>query len=112
MAISLDYLPVTYDELPVSKIFDIGNDYMFEFVHNPRIDRVSMYIRDTEGTLLYTTRITYGRKLNHATVEGLELNQDIYAINLDDVVSDLTLDSSLTVVASGTFGDPVKLYLI
>lgn len=109
--ISYDYLPVTFDELPVSKIFDMGTDYMFEFVYNTRIDRITMYIRDTEGVLLYSTRVTYGSKLYHAVVEGLELDHDLVAMNLDDVVSSRAIDDSGS-VTDENFGSTVKIYLV
>ena len=82
MAIELDYLPVTNAELPVEKIFDIGNEYTFEFIYNSRMDRVTMYIKDEDDNILYTTLIVYGAPLYHAVVSGIELNQDIVAFDI------------------------------
>lgn len=110
--ITYEYLPVTFEELPVSKIFDVGKDYIFEFVYNPRYDKIAMNVSDTEGNLLYATRLTYGNKLIHAVVEGLTVDNDLVAMNLSDVVSDREIDSNLTAVASGTFGGDVKVYLV
>lgn len=110
--ITYEYLPVTFDELPVSKIFDVGEDYMFEFVFNSRYNKIAMNISDTEGNLLYATRITYGNNLIHAVVDGLTVDNDLIAMNLADLVSDREIDSSLTAVASGTFGGDIKVYLV
>lgn len=53
-------LPVTFEELPVSKTFQIGGaDYEFEFRYNSRFDFISTYVK--EGfKILHTARLVYG----------------------------------------------------
>ncbi|KXZ31582.1 hypothetical protein AYB33_01185 [Leptospira santarosai] len=53
-------LPITFEELPVSKTFQIGSaDYEFEFRYNSRFDFISIYVK--EGfKILHTARLCYG----------------------------------------------------
>ncbi|ASV10738.1 phage baseplate plug family protein [Leptospira santarosai] len=53
-------LPITFEELPVSKTFQIESaDYEFEFRYNSRFDFISIYVK--EGfKILHTARLVYG----------------------------------------------------
>jgi len=110
MTIEYDYMPVESDELPVEKIFDIGNEYTFEFIYNERIDRITIYIKDEDDNILYTTLIIYGTSLYHAVVDGIELNQNIFAFDIQDFLTDLSIEN--TSVNFENFGSTVKLYLV
>ncbi|WP_061235870.1 phage baseplate plug family protein [Leptospira weilii] len=53
-------LPIVFEELPVSKIFQIGNkDFEFEFRYNSRFDFISIYVKDG-FKILHTARLCYG----------------------------------------------------
>ncbi len=68
----LRYLPVTHDELPVRKTFEIdGNVYDIEFHYNTKFDFYTMAIFDTEDNLLFTTKLCYLTDALHAVVEEL-----------------------------------------
>ncbi|EKQ90503.1 MULTISPECIES: phage baseplate plug protein [Leptospira] len=53
-------LPIRFEELPVSKIFQIGNkDFEFELRYNSRFDFISLYVK--EGTrFLHSCKLVYG----------------------------------------------------
>lgn len=109
MAIELDYMPLESEELPVEKIFDLGNEYTFEFIYNERIDRITMYIKDEDDNILYSTLIVYGSKLYHAVVDGIDIDQNIYAFDINDLLTEFTIENtSVNFENIGT----VKLYLI
>ena len=110
MAIEFEYIPVSFSEIPVSKIFDIGNDYTFEFIYNKKIDRITMYIKDDDDLVLYSTLIVYGSQLYHAVVSGIELNQYLVAFNISDLLTGFSIESEE--VTSSSFGDTVKIYLL
>lgn len=110
MSFDLTYLPVTASELPVSKIFEIGNEYIFEFRLNEKIDRIMMAIKDEDQNVLYTTKIVYGSPLYHAVVDGIDMDQDIVAFNVDDLLSTMSIDD--TSVTSDNLGDTVFFYLV
>lgn len=63
-------IPLTFAELPVSKIFGIaGTTYEFRFRYNERAAFVSMEILDGEETMLYSTRLCYGQNAIHAVLD-------------------------------------------
>ena len=110
MPINLTYIPVTYSEIPVQKTFTVGNTYVFEFFYNETYDFFTMYIRDEDENLLYTTRVVYGNSLYHAVVDGLELDSFIVPFDIQDIISEFSIDN--TDVNSENLDDPVRLYLI
>ncbi|EMO26222.1 hypothetical protein LEP1GSC170_1492 [Leptospira interrogans serovar Bataviae str. HAI135] len=53
-------LQVRFDELPVSKIFQLGNkDFEFEFRYNSRFDFITLYAKDGLD-ILHTSKLSYG----------------------------------------------------
>jgi len=104
----LDYLPLIADELPVSKIFTIGeNLYNFVFRKNEKHDRIYCEIRVLDDNILYTTRLVYGGKLFHAVVEGLTIDDPIIPFYFEDLFTDKILET----VYNSTNMDKVKLYV-
>ena len=109
MAITLEYLPLNKDELPVEKIFTFDKQYLFRFRKNEKHERIYCEIRDTEDNILYTSRLTYGSNLIHAVVENLDISDPIVPFNIDDLVTDGEIEDS-TVEADNL--SRVKLYVI
>ncbi|EMY25774.1 phage baseplate plug family protein [Leptospira interrogans] len=53
-------LPIRFEELPVSKVFQIGDkDYEFEFRYNTRFDFISLYVKES-SRFLHTSKLSYG----------------------------------------------------
>jgi hypothetical protein len=80
--VALEYLPVTIDEMPVRKLFDIeGENYLFEFRYNDVYDFISMYIFDSGGELLLSTKLCYLTNALHAVCPGLAIKARIVPLN-------------------------------
>ncbi|MCL8310156.1 hypothetical protein M9Y90_05625 [Leptospira interrogans] len=53
-------LPIRFDELPVSKVFQIGDkDFEFEFRYNTRFDFISLYVKEN-SRILHSNKLSYG----------------------------------------------------
>ncbi|EMF82179.1 hypothetical protein LEP1GSC188_3415 [Leptospira weilii serovar Topaz str. LT2116] len=53
-------LPIRFEELPVSKVFQIGDkDFEFEFRYNSRFDFISLYVK-SNSRFLHTSKLSYG----------------------------------------------------
>ncbi|EMO80184.1 hypothetical protein LEP1GSC126_3349 [Leptospira kirschneri str. 200801774] len=53
-------LQVKFNELPVSKIFQLGDkDFEFEFRYNSRFDFITLYVKDGLD-ILHTSKLSYG----------------------------------------------------
>jgi len=109
MAVELNYLPLSASELPVSKIFDLGEQYRFVFRYNTQSDRISVEIYDLDDTLLYTTRLIYGNYLYHAVVDGLEFDDPVIPFNINDLFTEGVIDDSEVTYESLA---RVKMYVI
>lgn len=111
MSISIEYMPITFDEIPVQKNFTIGqNTYAFLFQYNKTYDFFTMTIKDEDDNILYVTKLVYGSSLYHAVVENLELSQLLYAFYIDDLLTDKKL--GYTAVNSDNLDNPVRIYLL
>lgn len=105
----LEYLPLASAELPVSKIFNIGDEsYIFLFRKNTRANRIYCEIRDEDDNILYTTRLVYAADLIHAVVEGLTYDAPIRPFNINGLLTDRTLDTEVTPDNL----DRVKMYVV
>ena len=109
MPITLEYMPLTFDELPVEKTFTIGNTYLFEFHYNERHDFFRVKIKDEEDNELYIAKLVYGGSVYHATVNGLELNQLIVPFDIQDLLVAGSIEFNQ--VNQDSLGN-VRLYLI
>lgn len=108
MSITLEFLPLDADELPVSKLFNVSNSYTFLFRENVRHSKIYLEIRDSNDEILYTTRLVYGGILYHAVVDGLTFDDPVIPLNMDDLLVNSVVD---TVVTPDNL-DRVKLYVI
>lgn len=108
MSITLEFLPIEADELPVSKLFTVSNSYTFLFRKNARHERIYCEIRDADDNILYTTRLIYGGILYHAVVDGLTFDDPVIPFNMDDLLVDGVVD---TIVTPDNL-ERVKLYVI
>jgi hypothetical protein len=107
--IEFDYLPLTADELPVSKIFTLGdNQYNFTFRKNTKYDRIYCEVCDLDDVLLYTTRLVYGGSLLHAEVDGLVIDDPIVPFDISDLLTDKVGEIDVTSLNL----DTVKLYAV
>jgi len=110
MNYQFEYLPVTHAECPVSKIFTVGESvYTYEFKHNARHDFYTLTIKDADDVTLYTTKIVYGCPIVHAIVDGLEIDFDIVALNLDDIFTPYRIAD--TTVNKTNLDTTVRLYI-
>jgi len=109
MSITLEFLPLDSDELPVEKIFTFDKQYIFRFRKNDSHDRIYCEIRDTDDNILYTTRLIYGANLIHAMVENLDISDPLVPFNIDDLVTDGEIED--TTVEPDNLSR-VKLYVI
>ena len=94
MSITLEFLPLLQDELPVEKIFTFDKQYVFMFRENVRHSRIYCEIRDTDDNILYTTRLIYGHYIIHAVVDNLDIEDSIIPFNIDDLMTDSAIDDS------------------
>jgi hypothetical protein len=95
MAIEFEFLPLTNDEMPVSKIFTIENTYIFLYRINARHDRIYCEIRDQNDNILYTTRLVYAGELIHAVVADLDIGDNtIIPFNIDDLLTDKIIEDT------------------
>lgn len=109
MSITLEFLPIDDDELPVEKIFTFDKQYIFRFRKNESHDRIYCEIRDTDDNILYTSRLTYGANLIHAVVENLDIDDPLVPFNIDELITDNEIDD--TTVEPDNL-ERVKLYVI
>ncbi len=110
MSAEYEYLPVTHDELPVEKIFNIdGESYAFEFNYNDEFDFYTMIISaPSTGDVLFTTKLTYLNNALDAVAEGIKIIRKI----IPAIPSDITAESpSDKQVNKDTF-DEVRICLI
>ncbi len=109
MAIQLEYLPLTGAELPVSKIFTVGEEsYTFIFRKNTRHDRIYCEIRDSDDNILYTTRLIYAANILNAVVDGLTMDDPIRPFNLNEIMTKRIIDTEVTPDNL----DRVKMYVV
>jgi hypothetical protein len=109
MAIELEFIPLDADELPVSKIMTIGNQYRFVWRYNTQADRISVEIYDLDDNLLYTTRLIYGNYLLHAVVENLTFEAPVIPFNIDDLFTDGVIEDTTVIYNNLT---RVKQYVV
>ena len=111
MSVELEYLPITFDEMPVEKNFTIGLlTYTFLFQYNTTYDFFTMTIKDENENILYITKLVYGSSLYHAVVDDLEIEQLLYCFNMDDLLT--TKQLGYDNVDADNLDNPVRLYLI
>jgi hypothetical protein len=104
----LSYLPLTADELPVSKIFELNGElYNFVFRKNEKYDKIYCEIRDLEDNVIYTTRLVYGGEVVHAVIDGFEIDP-LVPLNFNDLFTDKILET----VFNSTNMDRVKIHVI
>lgn len=105
-----EYLPIAPAECPASKIFTIGESiYTYEFRYNERNDFYILTIRDSEDTILYITKLVYGAPVVHAVVDDLEIDYDIYPLNLDDLFTPFQIEDQS--VNNDNLDTRVRLYI-
>ena len=96
------FMPVTADEIPVSKTFVIdGQQYLWEFHYNSTHDFYTVIIKDDVGDIIYVTKIVLDVNILHAKVD--------LGIISEIVPRDFTLQSLR--IGEDEFGDPVKIYV-
>lgn len=106
---SIEYLPVSKDEMPVQKKFVIdGTTYGFEFRYNDRYDFYTVIISDANDTILHSTRVNYMTNLIDVVNSSLGLAKGIYPVFTDNITSGI---AAANAVGSDIFDD-VKLCLI
>src|SRR4030042_123300 len=82
-------IPITHDEIPIRKIFDIsGKNYIFEFNYNERFDFYTILIMDDDGNPLFSTKLCYDTNALHAVREGLDINFELRPLNEIDIAKE------------------------
>lgn len=108
--IELNFVPLTSEEVPIAKDLDLGGKiYTFEFLRNERFDFYTVQVKDADGAILYTTRLTYGNKLIHAVVSGLDYTIQILPIDPQELITAGNLPSYA--INEETLDD-VRLYAV
>lgn len=86
---TLDYLTFSTDEIPCKKVFDIdGENYGIEILYNDVFDFYTMYIYDSDDTLLYTTKLNYLTDAINAICDDLSIERHIVPLNEADISKD------------------------
>ena len=102
---SLKSIPISADELPVSKIFTLGTeDLKFTFRKNTKEDFITLEIRK-DGTVLQTQKICYGHNL-------LSINKTMVPFGILPLTEDDLYQAGFSNVRvnSETLGKTVFLY--
>ncbi|EKR46036.1 hypothetical protein LEP1GSC151_2814 [Leptospira interrogans serovar Grippotyphosa str. LT2186] len=108
--LSLKYLPFSSETFPVRYEYEIdGKDFEFEFNYNSVGDFITVLVRDSEGKILFSTKLVYGVPLNHFVVDGFPNDVKLIPLNLDDLYRDEFVEIS---VNRDTLGSTVQIYII
>lgn len=91
----LAFFPVTAEEVPVAKDYDIGTVYTFRFQYNAQRDFYTCEILDSDGVVIYATRITYLANLIHAEVDGLEFTKNLIPFDIRELNATELLNETL-----------------
>ena len=108
--ISIDYLPINPDEVPIQKIFTIGDKtYKFDFWYNSENDFYTVYIKDMLDNILYSTRLTYGSAIVNAVVSGLDIPYQVFPFNFNQLFTSIIL--GFDSVKKENLDTSVRLYI-
>jgi hypothetical protein len=89
-SISLRYIQLKHEELPVQKTFRIdGKNYIFNFDYNTVGDFYTFMILDDDESPIYSSKLTYLQNGIQEVVSGLTLKRKLVALNLSDVMKDI-----------------------
>ena len=93
-SISLTYIQLKHEELPVQRIYRIdGKNYIFHFDYNAVGDFYTLMILDDDENPIYASKLAYLRNSIQEVVPGLTLKRKIVPLNLSDVQKDIpTID--------------------
>ncbi|WP_016753035.1 phage baseplate plug family protein [Leptospira kirschneri] len=106
----LQYLHFTSNTFPIRYEYEIDKkDYEFEFNYNSVGDFITVLVRDSEGKILFSTKLVYGVPLNHFVVDGFPSNVKLIPLDLDDLYRDEFVEIS---VNRDTLGSTVQIYII
>jgi len=88
--LDLNFWPLSPEEIPVIKQFDLGggNVYNVQFDYNKIGVFYTCTISSTDGTILYSSNIMYGQPVINALVEGLNYVQNMLAADPADLVTE------------------------
>lgn len=82
----LEYLPITHEELPVQKVFTLGNrNYSIEFLYNDRFDFYTVVFRNEQDEPVYSTRLNYLTDAIHAVVDDIDVSLQLLPMNIADM---------------------------
>jgi len=106
----ITYLPVTHDEMPVRKTFEIdGVQYDVDFNYNQRGDFYTMMLRNaTTGEVLYSGKLTYLSNFLNGPVDGVAIASKIIPLCIEDVLREI---SAIERISKDNF-DTMKVCLI
>jgi hypothetical protein len=89
-SISMTYIQLTHDELPVQRIYEIdGVNYILNFDYNEVGDFYTFTILDEEESPLYAGKLAYLRNALQEVVPGLSLKNKLLALNLSDALREI-----------------------
>ncbi|EKO51276.1 hypothetical protein LEP1GSC127_2970 [Leptospira kirschneri str. 200801925] len=104
------YLQFKPNSFPIRNQYEIeGKDYEFEFNYNSVGDFITVLVRDSEGKILFSTKLVYGVPLNHFVVDGFPNNVKLIPLDLDDLYRDEFVEIP---VNRDTLGSTVQIYII
>ena len=98
----VDFMPFTAAEIPIGKRFNIeGTRLLWEVRLNEEHLFYTLYLRDQDNVLLYTTKITY----------GVDLLSAIHSLSISKLIQALDFTGANDTVTPDNFGNPVKIYV-
>lgn len=104
------YLPFHSETFPVRYEYEIGGkNFEFEFNYNSVGDFITALVRDSEGKILFSTKLVSGIPLNHFVVDGFPNHIKLIPLDLDDFYRK---GFSEIPVNRGTLGSTVQIYII
>ncbi|MCH1910645.1 hypothetical protein L9Z41_16885 [Leptospira noguchii] len=104
------YLQFKPNSFPIRNEYEIdGKDFEFEFNYNSVGDLITVLVRDSEGKILFSTKLVYGIPLNHFVVDGFPSNVRLIPLSIDDLYREEFLEIPIN---RETLGNTVQVYIV
>jgi len=99
-----EFLPFTFDELPVQKVFEIGDSsFTYRLEHNETFDFFVLTLLDQNDVILYSNKLVYRNDF---------LNSGFYLVpEIDREIIPTDIKNLIKVLNRETLDIPVKIYL-
>ena len=82
------YLPFSRSEIPIAKIFDIGEtDYTYQVEYNPNFDFYTLTVKDSNDNIIYTSKLVHGNDALHSIRPDLSPGQRLIPYSVIEAVN-------------------------